>query len=132
MIKPAAGILACLLVWAVALSANAAERVATDADGNAIHLDTQGMTRKGYIVYIWQLKNLAHPDPNGALSIRSQVEFDCRFHQSRTMWITLHSERDEGGRVISSGMVPSPSWVPATEGSVDFTLLDYACRRIMR
>ena len=130
--KPSSVVLACLFVWAAVMSANAAEPVATDAEGNSIHLETQGMTRKGFIVYLWQLKNLVKPDPNGALSIRSQVEFDCRFHQSRAMWITLHSERDEGGRVISSGIVPSPIWVPATEGSVDYTLLDYACRRIMR
>lgn len=90
------------------------------------------MTRKGYVVYVWQLQNLAQPDASAALSIRSQVEFDCRFRQMRTMWSTLHSERDEGGKVIRSGMVASPEWVPVTADSVNNTLLDYACSRIMR
>lgn len=123
-----------LSLAAVATSARAGERapVTTDSQGNTYHLETEGMTRKGYVVYVWQLQNLARPDANGALSIRSQVEFDCRFRNTRTMWTTLHSERDEAGKVISSGMVARPEWVPVTAGAADDALLDYACRRIMR
>ncbi len=106
--------------------------VASDAQGNTYHLDTAGMTRKGYVVYIWQLQNLAQRDGNGALSIRSQVEFDCRFRQTRTMWINLHTEPDEGGKLISSGMVNRPEWAPVTPGTAAETLLDHACRHIMR
>lgn len=106
--------------------------VVSDEQGNAWTLDTQGMHRKGYVVYVWQVQNLAKPDEHGALSVRSQVEFDCRFRQSRTMWVTLHTERDEGGKVISSGAVMRPEWTPAAPGSVTDTLIDQACRRIMR
>ncbi len=120
----------CLL-FGVSL-AYAAEPVVSDAQGNAWQLDTEGMHRKGYVVYVWQVQNLAQPNEQGARSIRSQVEFDCRFRQSRIMWITLHSERDEGGKVISSGLVTRPEWSPAEPGSVTDTLLENACRRIMR
>lgn len=112
--------------------AHAAEPVVSDAQGNAWQLDAEGMHRKGYIVYVWQVQNLAQPDEQGAKSIRSQVEFDCRFRQSRIMWITRHSERDEGGKVISSGLVTRPEWTPAAPGSASDTLLENACRRIMR
>jgi hypothetical protein len=112
--------------------APAVEPVVSDAQGNAWKLDTEGMHRKGYVVYVWQVQNLAQPDEQGARSIRSQVEFDCRFRKSRTMWITQHTERDEGGKVISSGAVMRPEWAPADPGSVTDTLLENACRRIMR
>jgi len=111
---------------------HAAEPVVSDAQGNNWRLDAEGMHRKGYVVYIWQVQNLSQPDEQGARSIRSQVEFDCRFRQTRTMWVTLHSERDEGGKVISSGAVMRPEWVPAVVGSVAEKLLEDACRRIMR
>ena len=129
--KTVAGVIV-LLATASAAPAAELHQVASDTNGNTWHLDTGGMTRKGYVVYVWQLQNLAQPDANGALSVRSQVEFDCRFRNSRTMWVTLHSERDEGGKTISSGMVTSPEWIPAAPGTVSDTLLDFACRRIMR
>ncbi len=106
--------------------------VTSDAQGNRYSLDTEGMTRKGYLVYVWQLQNLVQRNQQGALSIRTQVEFDCRFRQSRVMWVTLYPEPDEGGAVISSDMVASPQWIPAQTGEVADTLIDYACRRIMR
>lgn len=106
--------------------------VTSDAQGNHYLLDTEGMTRKGYLVYVWQLQNLPQRNEQGALSVRTQVEFDCRFRQSRVMWITLYPEVDEGGAAISSGMVSNPQWVPAQPGDVTDTLIDYACRRIMR
>lgn len=123
---------AVALCIAAAMPAQAGEPVASDAQGNTFHLDTAGMTRKGYVVYVWALKNLAQADASGAMSVRTQVEFDCRFRQTRTMWETLYSERDEGGTVIRSGMVARPEWTPVKAASVDEALLDHACRRIMR
>lgn len=106
--------------------------VTSDSQGNDYLLDTDGMTRKGYLVYVWQLQNLAQRNERGALSVRTQVEFDCRFRQSRVMWVSLYPDRNEGGAVISSGMVANPEWVPAQPGGVEDSLIDYACRRIMR
>jgi hypothetical protein len=116
------------------MSAHAAvmSPVTSDAQGNHYLLDTESMTRKGYLVYVWQLQNLAQRNVQGALSIRTQMEFDCRFRQSRVMWVTFFPEADEGGAVISSGMVSNPQWIPAQPGDVTDTLIDYACRRIMR
>ncbi len=90
------------------------------------------MTRKGYIVYAWQLVNLAKPVDGAIRSTRSLVEFNCRFRQSRTMWINQHPERDAGGEAISSGQVSNPVWVPLESGTVTEKLLDFACSHIMR
>jgi hypothetical protein len=106
--------------------------VTTDSLGNQYFLDTDSMTRKGYLVYVWQLQNLAQRNDQGALSVRSQMEFDCRFKQSRVMWLTLHTEPNEGGATLSSDAVALPQWSPAQPGDVVGTLIDYACRRIMR
>lgn len=125
-------VLSFALCAAVALPARASEPVATDAQGNTFHLDTAGMHRKGYVVYVWTVKNLAQADANGALSIRTQVEFDCRFRQTRSMWETLYRERDEAGAVLRSGMVARPEWVPVVAGSPEDALLEQACRSIMR
>jgi len=128
-------LIAAVIFWiAGVISAHAAvmSAVTSDAQGNNYLLDTEGMTRKGYLVYVWQLQNLAQRNEQGALSVRTQMEFDCRFRKSRVMWLTLYTEADEGGAVISSGVVPNPQWIPAQTGDVTDTLIDYACRRIMR
>jgi hypothetical protein len=128
-------VIAAIIFWfAGVISTQAAvmSPVTSDAQGNHYLLDTEGMTRKGYLVYVWQLQNLAQRNEQGALSVRTQVEFDCRFRKSRVMWITLYPEADEGGAVISSGMESNPQWIPAQTGDVADTLIDYACRRIMR
>jgi hypothetical protein len=128
-------VIAAIIFWfAGVISTQAAvmSPVTSDAQGNHYLLDTEGMTRKGYLVYVWQLQNLAQRNEQGALSVRTQVEFDCRFRKSRVMWVTLYPEADEGGAVISSGMESNPQWIPAQTGDVVDTLIDYACRRIMR
>ena len=128
-------VIAAIIFWfAGVISTQAAVNspVTSDAQGNHYLLDTEGMTRKGYLVYVWQLQNLAQRNEQGALSVRTQVEFDCRFRKSRVMWVTLYPEADEGGAVISSGMESNPQWIPAQTGDVADTLIDYACRRIMR
>jgi hypothetical protein len=128
-------VIAAIIFWfAGVISTQAAvmSPVTSDAQGNHYLLDTEGMTRKGYLVYVWQLQNLAQRNEQGALSVRTQVEFDCRFRKSRVMWVTLYPEADEGGAVISSGMESNPQWIPAQTGDVADTLIDYACRRIMR
>lgn len=108
------------------------ELVTTDAQGNAYFLDTAGMTRKGYLVYVWQSQNLTQADPEGAQSIRSQVEFDCRFRRARTMWITRYADVNEGGTSLGSNAVANPQWVSTQPGDITDSLIDYACRRIMR
>lgn len=108
------------------------EKLGVDEQGNTVFLETGNMTRKGYVVYAWQLVNRKAADENGALSLRSQVEFDCRNRLVRFMWTTLHTEADEGGKVISSGAVPSPSWAPAPPASLIDAQLDFACRHVMR
>ncbi len=128
-------VIAAIIFWfAGVISTQAAvmSPVTSDAQGNHYLLDTEGMTRKGYLVYVWQLQNLAQRNEQGALSVRTQVEFDCRFRKSRVMWVTLYPEADEGGAAISSGLESNPQWIPAQTGDVADTLIDYACRRIMR
>ena len=105
---------------------------ATDADGNVYAVEKESMTRKGYIVHAWQVVNLASPKDENARSIRSLVEFNCRFRQARTMWINEHPERDAGGEPVRSGQVSNPEWVQVEAGTLTEKLLEFSCSHIMR
>jgi hypothetical protein len=121
-----------LTLWAAAAQAISYGPVLSDADGNKSAIETSGMTRKGYIVYAWQLVNFEQPKDNAVLSARSQIEFDCRFKQSRIMWVILHSDRDGAGDVIRSAAISAPVWEKTVAGSVAADQLEFACRSIMR
>lgn len=104
----------------------------TDAEGNVYAIEKEGMTRKGYIVHAWQLVNLAAPAEGAVRSTRSLVEFNCRFRQTRTMWVSEHAERDAGGEPVKSGQVANPEWVTLEPGAPAEKLLDFSCSHIMR
>lgn len=103
-----------------------------DADGTSYAIEKDGMTRKGYIVHAWQVANLATPKDGKVQSVRSLVEFNCRFRQSRTMWINEHADRDAGGDALTTAQVINPEWVSTVPGAPADKLLDFACSHIMR
>lgn len=104
----------------------------SDADGNVYAIEKEGMSRKGYIVHAWQVVNLSRPKDGNVQSIRSLVEFNCRFRQSRTMWVSEHPQRDAGGTALNSGQVNNPEWVQLQAGSLTEKLLEFSCSHIMR
>lgn len=104
----------------------------SDAEGNVYAVEKEGMTRKGYIVYAWQVVNLAKSGDGKVQSVRSLVEFNCRFRQSRTMWVNEHAERNAGGEPLSSGQVNNPEWVQLEPGALTEKLLDFSCSHVMR
>lgn len=104
----------------------------SDSAGNVHAIEKEGMSRKGYIVHAWQVVNLAQPKDGNVLSVRSLVEFNCRFRQARTMWINEHRDRDAGGEPVSSGQVSNPEWVQIEAGTHAEKLLEFSCSHIMR
>ena len=127
----AAGLLAIILWTASASAANEAPAL-TDTDGSTISIETKTISRKDYIVHAWQLRNFAQAQDDKVLSSRSQMEFNCRFKQSRVMWVNLHTERDAGGETISSAASAAPVWVTPAPGSLDEVLLERACTSFTR
>lgn len=104
----------------------------TDAEGNAYFIETDTMTRKGFVVYAWQQVNRAQPDSEGALFVRSQLEFDCKYLKSRTMWKTLQTEHDGKGTTISSAAISNPEWVAAEDGSFLGKMREFSCLHVFR
>ncbi len=119
---------------ALAAPAHADNRVdmGVDAEGNAYYLETDNMTRKGYMVYAWQQVNRVQPDDKGALFVRSQLEFDCKYLKSRTMWLTLQTEHDGKGATISSAANGSPEWVSAEDGTLLGKMREFSCAHVFR
>lgn len=108
------------------------EAFGTDNQSNNYYLETDNMTRKGYVVYAWQQINRAQADDQGALFNREQIEFDCNFKRYRKMWAMSYSEQDGSGRLLNSEIINNPEWQPVVQESIAANMLKFACVHVFR
>ncbi len=121
-----------LIACAAPAQADNREDMGKDSQGNAYFIETDNMTRKGYMVHAWQQVNRVQPDDKGAMHVRSQLEFDCKYKKSRTMWMTLQTESDGKGATISSSATSNPEWVTAEDGTLLGKMLEFSCLHVFR
>lgn len=122
------------LVFSVTVFAATEKRQAfgTDEQGNQYHLETDNMTRKGYVVYAWQQINRVRADDQGALFNREQLEFDCNFKRYRKMWTMSYAEQEGRGRLLDSQTINNPEWQPVVAESIAANMLKFACVHVFR
>ena len=124
-------VLMCCLPMAAALAAPR-ESFGIDDQNNAYYLETDNLTRKGYVVYAWQQVIRVRPDEKNARLIREKIEFDCNFKKYRTMWTMSYAEPDDRDTQLSSEVVSNPEWRPANAGSLHEKMLRFACVRVFQ
>lgn len=108
------------------------EKLGTDEQNNVYYLEKDNMTRKGYVVYAWQQIDKERKDESGAEFVRSKIEFDCKFKQFRTMWISTLALKEGEKVMVSSSAVDAPAWRPVASDSLPGRMLDFACVHVFR
>ena len=133
MFKPSviAAMFLCVPLWAAAQMANR-EAFGVDQHNNAYYLETDNMTRKGYVVYAWQQVNRLRENEINARSTREKIEFDCNFKKYRIMWSMAYTEQDGQGVQLLSEAVSNPSWRPILPDSLSAKMLSFACVHVFR
>ncbi len=108
------------------------EAFGTDDQKSNYYLETDNMTRKGYVVYAWQQINRVQADDQGAQFTREQIEFDCNFKRYRKMWTMSYTEQDGRGRLLNSQTINNPEWQPVVPESIAGNMLKFACVHVFR
>ncbi len=108
------------------------EAFGTDDQKSNYYLETDNMTRKGYVVYAWQQINRVQADDQGAQFTREQIEFDCNFKRYRKMWTMSYTEQDGRGRLLNSQTINNPEWQPVVPESIAGNMLQFACVHVFR
>lgn len=121
----------CLMLSASAQTAHR-EGFGVDDQNNDYFLETDHITRKGYVVYAWQQVNRAQENDIKARFLREQIEFDCNFKKYRIMWTTAYSEHNGQGTLLGSEAVANPVWRPSVPGSLSEKMLSFACVHVFR
>lgn len=127
-------VLSLFLGLSIIAAAETEKREAFGADdqGNRYYLETDNMTRKGYVVYAWRQINRMQADDNGAQFNREQIEFDCNFKRYRKMWTMAYSEQDGGGKMLNSETIPNPEWQHVAPESLPEKMLKFSCVHVFR
>jgi hypothetical protein len=78
---------------------------------------------------VWELSNLLKPTPNNALSIKSQIEYDCKDRRVRTIEEAFFAEHFAKGDALTAGnqAIQLGAWRELRKGSVDEMIFESVC-----
>lgn len=101
--------------------------VAVDVDGTIFNFDYSTLRKDGEIRKIWTLSNFVEKDPNGVMSSRVRVEYDCKNERHRFLSFKLFSDKNATGVTIDSGDIPS-LWKDIAPDTAAWRLMQTACK----
>jgi hypothetical protein len=101
--------------------------VAVDVDGTIINFDYSTLRKDGELRKVWTLSNFIEKDPNGVMSSRVRMEYDCKNERNRYLSFKLFSDKNAKGMTIDSGDVPSP-WKDIAPDTAAWRLMQTACK----
>jgi surface-adhesin protein E len=92
--------------------------------------DPATIRRNGDMVKMWGLLDFKAPnvlvENKPYMSMMTQVEYDCKEEQARTLSIYFYSKNMGEGEVVDIAS-HSGKWVPAPPGSIAESLWKFAC-----
>ncbi len=101
--------------------------VAVDVDGTLFNFDYSTLRKDGDLRKIWTLSNFVEKDPNGVMSSRVRMEYDCKNERHRFLSFKLFSDKNATGVTIESGDIPSP-WKDIAPDTAAWRLMQTACK----
>jgi hypothetical protein len=101
--------------------------VAVDVDGTIFNFDYSTIRKDGELRKVWTLSNFVEKDPNGVMSSRVRMEYDCKNERNRYLSFKLFSDKNANGVTIDSGDVPSP-WKDIAPDTAAWRLMQIACK----
>ena len=95
-------------------------------------IDTETMRQTGpmnTMRRVWEISNLAKAAPNKVLSIKSQVEYDCKDRRVRVLEENYFSEHWAKGEAVAEPAPDSKSrdWSGIVAGSIQETIFNRVC-----
>lgn len=96
------------------------------------YADPASIRKEGETVKMWNMFDYqsAQAGPSGKqfLSVKRQFEYDCSKGRARMLAISSHAEKEAKGEVVAGNSL-NLDWSPVKAGSVDASLLKYACTK---
>jgi hypothetical protein len=103
--------------------------VSQNRDGYTTYIAPATIKKDGDLRRVWMVTDLEQLYKDGEKSIRGLMELDCKARRSRTLVLSLHSERMAEGKQLSTFDKGSGTWTYiTTEGALP-TILKIVCAK---
>ncbi len=102
------------------------EKISTTAD---LYIDPATIRKDGNLRKMWSIRDFKQRDKEGAMSIRTRIEYDCKDERRKILTISTHTEPMAGGTTIESYGEDPKGWVEIPPGSTDEIMLKIACAK---
>jgi hypothetical protein len=97
-----------------------------------VYADVNYIRKNGNMVKIWDLQDHKRVLMSGGflvLSLREQLEFDCKEERVRTLFISVFGQpMAEGKELKTEGNGTGGAWSPVSPIPIQRSLLKFACR----
>ena len=98
-------------------------------DEQTLLLDTETIQKDGTLRRAWTVCNYSVPNPDGALSTRSLMEYDCEAGRYRVLILSTHSECMAEGQALHVEAAATPWWRDIAPDTVAAKLLRLVCAK---
>ena len=116
-----------LLLMVFALPASAEWVRYGGSDESNPYYDPATIRVNGHLRRVWTIQDLKRREPEGYMSFRSLVEYDCREERNRVLSFSAHPEPMAGGRIMVSSDSPG-QWKYIVPESIGQALLKILCK----
>ena len=125
-------VLAIAVIYALYLKAPPRWVAVGEYVDSTVYADPNSIRKKGDMVKIWDLqdyKRVIVSDRLQVLSLREQLEFDCKKERVRMLFRSVfHHPMADGNELKSEGDGTGGAWSPVSPTSIEGGLLKFACR----
>ena len=100
------------------------------SQNSVVFSDPATVRRVGNFVKMWHMYDFSELQQSGAiqyLSIKSQMEYDCKTEQRRPIFFATFSGNMGDGSQVSSENTPKSQWEPVMPGTMGESLWKFAC-----
>lgn len=120
-------IIACVLAISAA-SAFAEWTKVGETDTATFYIDYKAIRKDGNLRKVWEVSDFKRQDKNGALSMRTRKEYDCKMELFRNLFLSVNTEPMGNGLPLSTDE-SIQNWGQIAPQSSAATILQIVCAK---
>lgn len=98
-------------------------------DTATVYIDPTTIRKDGDLSRVWVLMNLKQRKPEGEMSLRSRLEYDCKVERQRMLAMSGHSEPLAAGTTTYTHQINDDKWGDIAPGTPDEAIQKIVCAK---
>lgn len=126
-------IMMALVMVAASGSALAGWQEVDQSQNSFVYADSATIRKTGSLVKMWHMYDFSEGQQSAGipyLSIKAQMEYDCKSEQRRRIFEAVFSENMGNGTQGIANNTPKSEWEPVMPGTMGESLWKFACVKV--